>query len=74
MRNYLNEIVRIDNPLKWWQINEGRYPKLAKLAKVCLATSVPSERTFSVAGQTVSKLRASLDSDSVDQIIFAKKI
>ena len=76
LHDYLTETVRIENPLKWWQINEGRYPKLAKLAKVYLAvpaTSVPSERTFSVAGQTVSKLRASLDSESVDQIIFLNK-
>ena len=76
LHDHLNKIVRLDNPLKWWQINEGRYPKLAKLAKVYLAvpaTSVPSERTFSVAGQTVSKLRASLDSGTVDQIIFVNK-
>ena len=76
LEDYLGEIVRVSDPLQWWKINEGRFPRLGKLAQIYLAvpaTSVPSERTFSVAGQTVSKLRASLDSDSVDQIIFLNK-
>ena len=36
-------------------------------------TEVPSERAFSVAGFTVTKLGASLDQDNVDNIILLLK-
>ncbi|XP_041366567.1 E3 SUMO-protein ligase ZBED1-like [Gigantopelta aegis] len=64
------------NPFDWWRLNKTVYPTLAVLARHVLsvpATSVPSERVFSVAGGTVTKLRASLDSDSVDKLIFLNK-
>ena len=56
--------------------NECKFPRLAKLAQRFLsvpATSIPAERTFSVAGLAVSNLRTNLDPDSVDQIIFLNK-
>ena len=64
------------NPFLWWKLNKSNYPKLATLARRVLcspATSVPSERVFSIAGDTVSKLRAALDSDTVDKLIFLNK-
>lgn len=64
-------------PLKWWKMNEHRFRRLAKLAKryLCImATSVPSERVFSVAGLTVTKTRAKLDPALVDEIIFLNKL
>jgi hypothetical protein len=73
---FLQEKVHISEPLDWWKINAYKYPSLAKLSKTYLcipATSVPSERIFSLAGQTVSKLRASLDPDTVNEIIFMNK-
>ena len=42
--------------LEWWRNNEIHYPTLAKLAKryLCVsATSVPSERIFSIAGLVI---------------------
>ena len=75
-KEYLLEPVRVSNPLEWWVQYEHKFPKISKLAQTYLAipaTSVPSERTFSAAGLTVTKLRASLDPDTVDKIIFLKK-
>uniref|UniRef100_A0A8C1VWD7 HAT C-terminal dimerisation domain-containing protein n=1 Tax=Cyprinus carpio TaxID=7962 RepID=A0A8C1VWD7_CYPCA len=62
-----------ENPLSWWKMNAARYPTLAKLAKTMLcipATSTPSERLFSAAGNIASKRRASLSSEHVDMLTF----
>ena len=65
-----------DNPLKWWDKHCEMYPMLALLAKqyLCIpATSVPSERVFSTAGDIVTAQRSALRPDSVDKLIFLKK-
>ena len=74
--HFLEETVRIPNPLQWWKVSQTRYSKLACLAKQYLsipATSVPSEWVFSIAGLTVSKLRANLEKDTVNEILFLNK-
>jgi hypothetical protein len=65
-----------DNPLEWWKQNEQYYPMLARMAKrlLCVpATSVPSERVFSTAGDIVTATRAQLKAKHVDMLIFLKK-
>ncbi|XP_061578913.1 E3 SUMO-protein ligase ZBED1-like [Cololabis saira] len=62
-----------ENPLTWWEKNAARYPTLAELARslLCIpATSTPSERLFSAAGNIVSKKRASLTPEHVDMLTF----
>ncbi|VVC41286.1 Ribonuclease H-like domain,Zinc finger C2H2-type,Zinc finger, BED-type,HAT, C-terminal dimerisation, partial [Cinara cedri] len=59
---YLQEglILRHESPLKWWKDNKNVYPCLFELMKkrLCvLATSVPCERIFSKAGQTLTEKR-----------------
>ncbi|XP_041834649.1 zinc finger BED domain-containing protein 4-like [Melanotaenia boesemani] len=64
------------DPLLWWKTSEYMYPLTAKLAKHYLAipaTSVPSERVFSTAGDIVTASRSSLTSDNVDKLIFLAK-
>ena len=45
-------------PLKWWQLNGVHYPCITVLARKYLAisaTSVPSERAFSLTGHSVNE-------------------
>ena len=61
------------NPLLWWKSQQVHLPILSRLARgiLCIpATSAPSERVFSMAGLTISKLRASLSSDHASSMIF----
>lgn len=65
-----------DDPLVWWKTNSGCYPELSRFAKQRLtvsATSVPSERMFSKAGQLINAKRACLSSSHVDKILFLNK-
>uniref|UniRef100_A0AAV2LB67 HAT C-terminal dimerisation domain-containing protein n=1 Tax=Knipowitschia caucasica TaxID=637954 RepID=A0AAV2LB67_KNICA len=69
----LPQIPTLDNPLQWWARNERRFPRLARLSKTYLAipaTSTPSERIFSLAGNTITRQRASLHPAHVDELIF----
>ena len=64
------------SPLQWWKENDHKYPALSHLAKIYLsvpATSVPSERVFSTAGDIVSCQRSCLKPSNVDKLIFLKK-
>ena len=62
-----------DSPLKWWKSEDTKFPLLAKMAKkylcVC-ATSVASERVFSLAGYIASNVRNCLKPSKIDQLTF----
>ena len=73
---YLTEPVRCRDSLQWWRAHQDQFPLLATLARQYLAipaTGVPSERIFSSAGLTVTKLRAGLDPSNVDKLLFLHK-
>jgi len=60
-------------PLDWWKANAQRFPRLASVSQRILAipaTSTPSERIFSTAGLTVTKLRSCIKPKNVDTLIF----
>ena len=66
-------ISRQCNPLEWWHSNMHVYPALHKVAKVYLstvATSVPSERLFSKAGELISSKRSRLKEENVNAFLF----
>ena len=70
---YLTEAPCKTPALAWWRMNQAKYPRLAKIVRdlLCVpATSTPSERIFSVAGNTVVPKRTSLDSSTVDELVF----
>ena len=59
--------------LQWWHQNKQRYPSLCKLALQYLtipATSVPSERAFSISGHIVRAKRACLLPENVQMLVF----
>ena len=61
------------NPLTWWEMRATQYIHLSALAKkmLCIpATSVPSERVFSVAGNIINEKRFRLKPDNIDKLIF----
>lgn len=61
------------NPLTWWEMRTTQYIHLSSLAKkiLCIpATSVPSERVFSVAGNIINEKRSRLKPDNVNKLIF----
>ena len=75
---YLKEtpLDRDLNPLHWWAARQKVMPNLARIAKRYAsipATSTPSERLFSKAGELVSQRRATISDTHVDQVLFLNK-
>lgn len=57
------------NPLVWWRNNEPMYSHIAQLAlRAVPATSDPSERVFSTAGDIVTASRSALSADNMDKL------
>ena len=59
-----------------WKKNQQFFPHLSILARKYLAipaSSVPSERVFSLAGNLVSKKRARMSPSNVDMFIFLRR-
>lgn len=66
-------IQRSADPLLWWKENKNVYPRLFEIMKkrfCILATSVPCERIFSKAGQTITEKRNRLDHKNFEKMIF----
>jgi hypothetical protein len=63
--------------LEWWHLKQHQYPLLASIVLKVLATpatSAPSKKIFSVAGITIAKERARLDSANAGELIFLDDI
>ena len=75
---YLNEdkISFNQNPFEWWANKKSKYPILAKIARIYLAvpaTSTPSERLFSDAGNLLSPKRSRINAEFFKRMIFLKR-
>ena len=72
----LPKIHHDDCPLMWWKTNKTRFPVLSKLARKYLAvpaTSTPSERLFSEAGNVMTIKRTQLAPNMLENLVFCKK-
>jgi len=70
------QIPRQSNPLSWWRDSSHLFPRVAAVVRTLLcapATSVPSERIFSLAGEVFSKKRCRLGAEKANKMIFLKK-
>ncbi|KAF2896786.1 hypothetical protein ILUMI_09389 [Ignelater luminosus] len=66
-------LPRTSNPFLWWEERKMVYPRLYTLMqkRLCIiATSVPSERIFSKAGQTIVEKRSKLSGNKVSMLLF----
>ncbi|CAG9840430.1 unnamed protein product [Diabrotica balteata] len=75
VEKYITEplLRRTEDPLQWWEERKVLYPRLYKLMRrrLCVvATSVPSERIFSKAGELISEKRSRLKSEQASQVLF----
>ncbi|XP_049302956.1 E3 SUMO-protein ligase ZBED1-like [Bactrocera dorsalis] len=75
LEQYLRQdfVERHQNPLNYWDSKKATFPELYELSKkyLCIpATSVPSERVFSKAGQIINDRRNRLKGEKLDQILF----
>ena len=65
-----------ESPLQWWKLECKRLPLLSIAARkyLCIcATSITSERVFSVGGQVVNSRRSFLKPHKVNALIFLAK-
>ena len=75
MKKYLAlpKINRHEDPIKWWfNVGKTQFPMLfagAQKYQCMTATSVPSERVFSTAGNVITKKRASLGTQLVNELV-----
>jgi hAT family C-terminal dimerisation region len=59
--------------LQWWSDHKNEYPSLAILSAYYLAipaSSAPSEREFSAAGQTINEHRTNLNPETIESILI----
>ena len=75
---YLQEdkIPFSQSPFEWWANKKIKYPILSKIARIYLvvpATSTPSERLFSDAGNLLSAKRSRMDAELFKRMMFLKK-
>ncbi|XP_065843450.1 uncharacterized protein [Oscarella lobularis] len=72
----LREYLHTKNLLLWWKSHIIQFPVLSKMAEKYLSmagTSVPSERSFSAAGQLISERRSRLKPENGNMHLFLHK-
>ena len=61
------------DPLVWWRVHHKHYPILWRLAEMYLAipaSSAPSERAFSMAGNIITVKRCRMSTENLEDVLF----
>jgi len=79
LKHFLNQptISLDENIIKFWNVHKTMYPHIAKVAEPYLsivATSVPSERLFSKAGNIMSAKRNRLKGEKLQHLLFLSSL
>lgn len=79
LKHYLSQptIPLNQNIFKFWEVHSAMYPYLKKIAEPYLslvATSVPSERLFSKAGNIMTEKRNRLKGEKLQQLLFLSSL
>lgn len=79
LKHYISQptILLGDDILKYWDINGNMFPLLKKIVQPYLslvATSVPSERLFSKAGNIMTEKRNRLKGEKLQQLLFLSSL
>ncbi|CAF4343224.1 unnamed protein product [Rotaria sp. Silwood2] len=73
----IENIYKQSNPLPFWRDHQKKFPGLSLLARRLFSipvTSAEVERQFSSAGFTVTQRRSSLDSATLNDVLFVQSI
>lgn len=73
----IDDQFKLSNPLPFWSHYQDKFPFLSKLARKLFsipATSAGVERQFSSAGFLINERRASLNPDTVEDILFVRSV
>jgi len=79
LKHFLNQptIPIHENIIKFWDVHKMMYPNIAKIAEPYLslvATSVPSERLFSKAGNIMNAKRNRLSGEKLQHLLFLSSL
>ncbi|CAJ0826172.1 8886_t:CDS:2 [Entrophospora sp. SA101] len=72
---YISAPIINTNPLEWWQRFEKDFPILSQIALCYLSiqgSSVPSEQAFSMASNTITKIRCNLKPETTRAVMCLK--
>ncbi|CAM4847109.1 unnamed protein product, partial [Rotaria magnacalcarata] len=77
LKMQIEDKFKTPNPLPFWKFYQDKLPNLAKIARRFFsipATSAGVERQFSAAGVLINERRASLNPETVEDVLFVRSI
>ena len=73
----IDDQYKSPNPLPFWQHHQSKFPYFSKIARRFFsmpATPAGVERQFSAGGLLINERRASLNPDTVENVLFVRSM